>query len=630
MNAIAVYEEKFSLLDRIPAGVCVLRQDFVVLFWNNCLENWTKIRRDEIVSSDIGQHFPHLKQPLYTSRLLQVFAGGPPTIFSSQLHQHIIPAPFSQNRLRIQQTTVTAIPALDGTGFDAMLVIQDVTDLTHQSHAYREMRDRALSEVEERRRVEHALRDSEERFRKIFEDGPLGMAIVDFDYRLLKVNAMLCRMTGYTDIELTALTLLDLTYPQDESIIIQDNSSIADNPPQHRYKVDLRLIQKDRNVLWIDLTTSTIHNEAGKALYYLAMIEDITERKQSERALQDANERLTLGIDELKIRNSEIAMLAKMSNVLQACLNLDAAYAAIATLIQPLFPNTSGGVFALDPSHTLVEAMTLWGNTTVSQLQFTPRACRALQQNHPHWMQQNHAQPMCQLCQHLHCDLSPSESFCIPMMAQGETLGLFYLSTSEPDQLTEAKQQLAVAVAENIALALANLQLRETLRQQSIRDPLTGLFNRRYLEESLDRDLHRAQRQQQSLGIIMLDIDYFKHFNDTFGHKAGDVVLRTLGQFLKENIRGSDIVCRYGGEEFLLILPEACIADAKQRAEQLRQGIRQLDIQYQDSSLGPVTISLGVACFPEHGSTGEALIRAADAALYCAKRRGRDRTIAQS
>ena len=216
------------------------------------------------------------------------------------------------------------------------------------------------------------------------------------------------------------------------------------------------------------------------------------------------------------------------------------------------------------------------------------------------------------------------------MMAQGETLGLFYLSTSEPDQLTEAKQQLAVAVAENIALALANLQLRETLRQQSIRDPLTGLFNRRYLEESLDRDLHRAQRQQQSLGIIMLDIDYFKHFNDTFGHKAGDVVLRTLGQFLKENIRGSDIVCRYGGEEFLLILPEACIADAKQRAEQLRQGIRQLDIQYQDSSLGPVTISLGVACFPEHGSTGEALIRAADAALYCAKRRGRDRTIAQS
>ena len=171
-------------------------------------------------------------------------------------------------------------------------------------------------------------------------------------------------------------------------------------------------------------------------------------------------------------------------------------------------------------------------------------------------------------------------------------------------------------VARQVSLALANLRLYQSLQRQSIRDPLTGLFNRRYLEESLEREVRRAERKQQTLGVILLDIDHFKRFNDTFGHKAGDTVLREVGAFLQGQIRATDIACRYGSEEFLLILPEASPEDTRQRAEQLREGIKHLNLQQNAEALGAITLSLGVAVFPIHGQSGEAVIQAADGKIH--------------
>jgi diguanylate cyclase (GGDEF)-like protein len=150
------------------------------------------------------------------------------------------------------------------------------------------------------------------------------------------------------------------------------------------------------------------------------------------------------------------------------------------------------------------------------------------------------------------------------------------------------------------------------------------LFNRRYLEESLEREMNRAKRKQQPIGIIMLDVDHFKQFNDKFGHDAGDAVLKAVAQFLQKHTRQSDIACRYGGEEFTLILPEASLDVLKQRAEQLRQGIKELSIYHGQNLLGKITISLGIACFPDQGITGEQVMKAADTALYRAKAQGRD------
>jgi len=217
-------------------------------------------------------------------------------------------------------------------------------------------------------------------------------------------------------------------------------------------------------------------------------------------------------------------------------------------------------------------------------------------------------------------------------MAQGQALGVFHLRLGAPLQ-TQAdgpgkpKLNLAQTIAEQIALALANLNLRETLRHQSTRDPLTGLFNRRYMEASLERELCQAERTQDPLGLIMLDIDHFKRVNDTYSHEAGDTLLRALGTFLQSQVRGGDIACRYGGEEFTLILPAASAEATAERAEHVREAVTRLKVQYRDEPLGAVTFSLGIAVYPEHGTTPEALMRTADLALYRAKALGRNRVV---
>jgi diguanylate cyclase (GGDEF)-like protein/PAS domain S-box-containing protein len=362
--------------------------------------------------------------------------------------------------------------------------------------------------------------------------------------------------------------------------------------------------------------------------------EELIERKRAEAALrrseaelQQANEKLIRWVDELEQRNQEMVRLGKMSDFLQTCVTLEDAYSALATLVQPIFLGSSGGVFLLDSTQNQLEAVATWGLALKSQIAFSWKECWALRWRRSRFVQHTHSQLR---CQHILAEPAPAESLCVPMMAEGKVLGLLYLSSLKQGHLTDTKQKLAVTVAEHLSLAISNLKLRETLKHESIHDPLTGLFNRRYMEESLKREIFRAQRQGQPVGVIMIDIDHFKQFNDTFGHEAGDKVLRELASFLQINIRSSDIACRYGGEEFLLILPDASLADTQYRAEQLRQGVKQLQVEYRDQLLNRITISLGVACFPAEGLTGEAIIQAADTALYQAKKLGRDRVAVAS
>lgn len=331
-------------------------------------------------------------------------------------------------------------------------------------------------------------------------------------------------------------------------------------------------------------------------------------------------------VEELSQANFEIRSLSRISDSLQACLTLEEAYSVIPKLIQKLFPHHSGGIYVISASGNMVEAATTWGSELSSQLVFAPNDCWAIRCGRAHLFENTYSGLA---CQHFTQPL-PAECFCVPMTAQGENLGLLLLSGTERGKFTEAKQQLAVTVAEHVSLSLANLRLRETLKNQSIRDPLTGLFNRRYLEESLERELYRAERQKHSVGIIMLDIDHFKHFNDTFGHEAGDTLLQELAVFLQGSIRGSDIACRYGGEEFTLILPEASLQVTQQRAEQLREGVKHLHVQYRRQPLGMISLSLGVAIFPLHGLNAATVVREADAALYRAKQEGRDRVVTAS
>lgn len=356
---------------------------------------------------------------------------------------------------------------------------------------------------------------------------------------------------------------------------------------------------------------------------YLLILRELTRRQQAEEALNEANGSLSVQLAELDERHREIALMSSMGEKLQLCRTVEEACEAMQLPLQQLFPAVTGAICLVNPASNLVQTAVAWGDCGGVADVFHPDECLALQSGRFHYS----PEPESGLsCKHLG-ETQHSISLCMPLVAQAETLGLLHFCSAPECELTAAQQQLARAVADQVALAFANLQLQESLRIQSIRDPLTGLFNRRYMEVSMEREINRAARNRHPVGIIMLDVDHFKQFNDAYGHGAGDILLQELGACLQAHVRAEDIACRYGGEEFTLILPEACLEITAHRADQLRELVRELDIQYHCKSIGTVTLSLGVACFPEHGPTGAAVMQQADRALYRAKQEGRNRVV---
>jgi diguanylate cyclase (GGDEF)-like protein len=325
--------------------------------------------------------------------------------------------------------------------------------------------------------------------------------------------------------------------------------------------------------------------------------------------------------------NREITLMGELGESLQSCLSIEEAHHLITASAKVLFPGSAGAVCIIANSRDIVEAVATWGDSVLPQTLFEPQDCLALRRGRLHRFD---AEPATLSCVHLGGD-RPIGSMCVPMMAHGETLGLLYVSPRSGKPLASeqvsSEERLARTLAEQSALALANLNLRDALKMQSIRDPLTGLFNRRYMEESFDRELRRATRKQSTVGILMIDLDHFKDVNDTFGHEAGDAVLRSFGALLKDHFRAEDIVCRYGGEEFTVILPETSLQVAHQRSIALCQATKRMLVQHRGQALRPVTVSVGLAIFGEHGATADTLLSAADSALYLAKQQGRDRVI---
>jgi diguanylate cyclase (GGDEF)-like protein len=344
------------------------------------------------------------------------------------------------------------------------------------------------------------------------------------------------------------------------------------------------------------------------------------------RELSEANTRLEATVQEVVARNRETSLLAEMTDLLQACRESDEAYPLVTRFVARIFPAASGVLFVFKASRNVVEPVAHWGLTPAHTNVFTPDDCWALRRGRVHSVAPT---ANTSRCQHMEAWTS-GVSLCIPLMAQSDALGVLMLhhsSATEAGPAAAHRRALAVNTAEHIALALSNLRLRESLRNQAIRDALTGLFNRRYLEETLERELRRAERRSLPLAVVMLDIDHFKLFNDTHGHDAGDVVLRAIGAYLSTHLRPEDIACRYGGEEFTLILPDTPTETGVQRADELRCGVAQLAVQHHDVTLAAVTLSMGIAMFPEHGSTPDTLLRSADQALYRAKDAGRNRVV---
>jgi diguanylate cyclase (GGDEF)-like protein len=393
------------------------------------------------------------------------------------------------------------------------------------------------------------------------------------------------------------------------------------------YNVGFRVVWPDGTVRHLATRARIEKDAAGLPARLAGLTWDATEQRLAAEELHAANQKLQQSLAELDQRSRENALLAQMTDLLQSCTSPAEAQEIIAQFCGRLFPSAAGALFIFSASRNLVQAAATWNDPDLPAPDFGPDDCWALRQGHEHYIDAaNFAMP----CHHLKGARRDSH-LCVPMMAHGTGVGVLYLQNlrSTPAQpfLGIAERRLCSTVAKQSALALANLNLRDTLRSQSIRDPLTGLFNRRYLEDSLERELHRMARRKHSAGFVMLDIDHFKAFNDAFGHEGGDAVLRAFGAFLKERLRREDIACRYGGEEFCIVFAESSLEDAVRRCENLRAEAKLLIVQHGGSHLPPLAVSIGVAGYPTHGDTVPALVAAADAALYQAKAEGRDRVV---
>jgi diguanylate cyclase (GGDEF)-like protein len=348
--------------------------------------------------------------------------------------------------------------------------------------------------------------------------------------------------------------------------------------------------------------------------------EQVAERRTAELKLQQANAELERTIERLAQRSEETSLVRELGEMLQTCTSASEGSQLISRYTQRLIPGHAGTLFLHDPQNDVFETAASWGEVPAAQHVITAEDCWGLRRSKPHMIKGEGSNVV---CRHLP-QPAPLFSVCVPLSARGEVLGLLSVHDNHlPDE--DIVMELAERIADHASLALADIKLRDSLRTQAIEDSLTGLYNRRFMEAALHREMRRAERDGDSIGVLMVDIDRFKQFNDSYGHQTGDEMMRELGRLLKAQIRAGDVACRYGGEEFVIILQKAPVNASRQRAEQLRDAIAAIRLIHGTELGEPVTVSIGVASFPENGTSWQDVLRAADDALYAAKRSGRNR-----
>ena len=476
------------------------------------------------------------------------------------------------------------------------------------------------NKIAKRRGARGSVRTSEIRYRRLFEAAQDGILILDAATRkITDVNPFMTELLGYTRNELVGKELWEIGLLTDMTASRHAFRELKEKG-YIRYE-DLPLQSKEGKHREVEFI-SNVYPEDGHHVVQ-CNIRDITARKRAEAAARETSDQLKVLVAESQRRDSEMQLLNRMHDLIHTCTTQEEAYKVVALMAGELFSGQAGCLAVLHAWDQYLETVAHWGDEAPVEPVFSLEDCWALRRGQLHQV----TDPQAGLqCRHFVRQLQTG-SLCVPLTMQGETLGVLCIigADSLKDEHAIGQQQLAVTVGEVIKMSLSNLKLREKLREQAIRDPLTGLFNRRFLEETMSRDVYRAQRRNSLLCVVMLDLDDFKRFNDTFGHDAGDALLRELGQVLREKLRKSDISCRYGGDEFVLVLPDSSLADTQKRVEEICALVKEMQVRHGGPLLGTMTVSAGIAQAGVHGSNPGELLRAADKALYVAKAAGRDR-----
>ena len=481
--------------------------------------------------------------------------------------------------------------------------------------------------VTERRYIGDELTDRTIFLNSLVETSPFGIVVHDLSGTVKLCNDAFENLYLFKRSEVVGKNLHSLIVPPD----LRDQANHLQrqvNAGESLHQTVSRM-RKGGTFVNVEMHVIPMIN-AGRVRGTYVIYKDISVELRVAAEAKAHAESLDRLVSELQLRTNQLMLLNEMGNLLQSAGATEEVFEVIATSAKKLFTNSLGGtLYVFKSSRNLLELAAHWGDVGTADKVFAPSACWSLRRGQPHWSLSSKNSVT---CAHLK-EIATANYLCVPLIAQGDTIGVLQLKYVDNgtsriddafDNLQQSEQRLGVAVAGQTALSLANIRLRESLRDQSIRDPLTGLFNRRFMQESLDREILRATRKNRSLAMIFVDVDHFKHFNDVYGHEAGDEVLRSMGSFFRSHFRGDDVICRYGGEEFAIILPESSAQDAAVRAEVLRVAAKNLKIVHQGTTLDAVTLSAGIAGYPEHASSAAELLQVADACLYEAKTSGRD------
>ncbi len=365
---------------------------------------------------------------------------------------------------------------------------------------------------------------------------------------------------------------------------------------------------------------------------------DITELKQRETELdrarnvaEEATERAEASLEAERSRKLQARQLSELGEWLQSCKTVQELFVVVDRLMPQMFPSSEGELYIYSNSRDVLDGACQWNRDDLLHKHIQPDDCWALRRGRMMRYGEGLSNIPCSHAAKAGPDGEQVPPYvCIPILAHGDTVGLLHIrfpavNSSEENCLDETVLAFALQCAEQISLAVANAKLRDELEQQSIRDPLTGLYNRRHFMNQMHHTMKKSGSDKKSVGLIALDADNFKTFNDVHGHNAGDVVLCAISEALLEAVRPTDTVARFGGEEFAVLLSDTGTDAAEDRAEAIRAAIAGLSIRYGEGVLPRVTVSCGVAGTSEFGYVPQELLRAADVALYRAKDTGRNR-----
>lgn len=384
-----------------------------------------------------------------------------------------------------------------------------------------------------------------------------------------------------------------------------------------------RVFLADGSLRWLEVRGELVQAPDTGRPTLVGIVRDVTEEHVAQEQLRDTNRQLLLSLTSLEHHAADLTRLNEFNESLRSSVTVSEVCEVLEHCMTRLRLGVSGTFSVPAPAGgaDLLRACT-WGRPSRVRPVFPASACWAIRRGLRYVVESSGDRPPCR-----HFEAAPEHGYlCHPLQVLGETLGLltieFPATASEVDRTRI--NHLASMVAESLKLALSNIHLRETLHERATRDPLTGLLNRRYLDETLPRELHRAQREQRALTIAMLDLDHFKIFNDTWGHEAGDAVLEEVAAVIRAQLRASDLACRFGGEEIVIVMLGAEVDEARERIGEIAQSVRKTRVHLQSITLPPITFSAGIAQAFVHGSTAVDLLRAADRALYAAKDAGRD------